>query len=155
MTEQEIKGEVQKFLNSGHVLSLATLDHNDPWICTVFYGTDSDMNLYILTSPDTVHGKGIKQSPSVSVNIYDSSQEITKSLVGLQAKGKAELVSNPVEAVKAFGIWLKFNPGAEKKISVDEIKKLKDSRMYKIKLSYVKYFNKVLFGKDRYGIINL
>lgn len=133
-------------------MSLATQSVNGPWVCTVYYGIDKDMNLYIVTDPNSIHGKNIAKNPKVAFNIFDSRQKIINNKVGLQGGGKCQKVTGVVNVLKGLVYWQKANPGAEKLITLETIKKFTDTRIFKITPSYLKFFNKDLYTPEEYGI---
>lgn len=73
-------------------MSLATYgDH--PWIASVYYSYDTNLHLYFLSSPETLHARHITNEPQVAVSIADSSQKISAAKIGLQMYGIAEQIT--------------------------------------------------------------
>jgi uncharacterized protein YhbP (UPF0306 family) len=110
------------------------------------------MNLYIVTDPNSIHGKNIAKNSKVAFNIFDSHQKIFKSKKGVQGSGKIEIVKGSVSIIKALLLWHKQNPGVEKAITIKEVKKFADTKVFKITPSYLKFFNKDLYTPEEYGI---
>ena len=149
---EKVRKEIQKFLNLNEVLTLAVSDKNQPWVCTLYYGIDKEMNFYTVTDDNSVHGKILSKNGKVAFNIFDSHQKITKPKKGVQGKGICTKVKGVVEVTKGLFLWHKANPGIEKNITVaDILKKLSDTKLYKITPTYLKFFNKVLYGSEEYG----
>ena len=114
-------------------MTLATQSALGPWACTVYYGLDPKMNLYIVTDPKTAHAKNFSRNSRVAFNIFDSRQKITKPKQGVQGTGQCEIVKGVLANTKALYLWHKQNPGIEKSITVKDIfKKLTDTKIYKI-----------------------
>jgi hypothetical protein len=65
------------------------------------------------------------------------------------------MVTDLAEVAKGLLMWHKANPGTESKITLEDIKKYKDTRLYKIQLNFAKYFNKDLYGSKRYSEITI
>lgn len=152
-TKVQIKGDIYKFIKSNGIMSLATSSRQGPWICTLYYGTDKDMNMYVVTDPNSSHGKVIPKNTKVAFNIFDSRQKITKPKKGVQGRGEIQIVKGVSGITKALYLWHIANPGIEKNISVKDIlKKITDTKIYKITPKYLKFFNKVLYSPDEYGI---
>ena len=148
----QIREDIFDFIKSNGVMTLATQSKDGPWVCTVYYGVDKNMNLYIVTDPHSIHGKDMTRNNKVAFNIYDSHQKITKPKKGVQGKGICTKVKGVVEVTKGLFLWHKANPGIEKNITVaDILKKLSDTKLYKITPTYLKFFNKVLYGSEEYG----
>lgn len=155
-TKSSVLKDIFKFVSGNGIMTLATSENNSPWVCTVYYGHDKDMNLYIVTDTASVHGKHLAKNPKVAFNIFDSHQKITKPKKGVQGKGVCKIVKNRVEIAKARLLWHKANPGIEAKITLkDLLKKLSDTKVYKITPTYLKFFNKELYGSEEYGIWKL
>lgn len=152
MKDAKVRQDIYNFIKTHGVMTLATSDNKSPWVCTVYYGLDNKMNLYIVTDPRSIHGKQIEKNDNVAFNIFDSHQKITKPKRGVQGKGKIKMVKNITEITKALYLWHKANPGIEKNITVkDVLKKLTDTKIYKITPTYMKFFNKVLYPETEYG----
>lgn len=154
--QKSVLSDIKKFVKENSVLTLAVAEKNKPWVCTLYYGTDNDLNLYIVTDPQSVHGKIIEKNNQISFNIFDSHQKITKPTKGLQGRGTISHVKGVLNTSKALLIWHKANPGIEKDITVEDILlKLSENKVYIVKPTYLKYFNKVLYSPNRYGEITL
>ncbi|HAM96208.1 TPA: hypothetical protein DCP76_00160 [Patescibacteria group bacterium] len=148
----QIKQDITEYINNHGIMSLSTQYSEGPWICTVYYGLDDDMNFYIVTDPNSIHGKAMEKDNRVAFSIFDSNQKITDSLKGIQGSGVIEIIKNPITIAKALLLWHKRNPGIENAITLEDIKKLTDTKVFKITPTYFKFFNKELYGDDEYGI---
>ena len=124
----------------------------DTWVATVYYGTDEGTNFYVVTDPNSKHGKQIEQNPRVAFSIFDSRTKITQNKKGIQGQGICNLVKSPAEILKGLTLWHKANPGKEGRITIDMIKKALDTKLYKIEPTLLKFFNKELYGESEYGI---
>lgn len=142
--------EITSFIKDNGIMTLAVSD-TEPWVCTVYYGTDEDLTFYLLTDPNSIHGKTLVKNPKVAFNIYDSHTKITESKRGVQGRGVCTRVSGLNELTRGLMIWHKANPGIETKITLEDVKKVKDTKIYKITPTYLKFFNKDLYGKNEYG----
>jgi uncharacterized protein YhbP (UPF0306 family) len=151
-TNDQIKNDIFKFIKANGIMTLGTSYSNKPWLCTVYYGVDKDMNLYIVTDPNSIHGKNISKNPNVAFNIFDSRQKIFKSKKGVQGFGTIEILKGIPAITKALYLWHKQNPGVEKAITIKEVKKFADTKVWKITPKYMKFFNKVLYSPQEYGI---
>jgi len=148
----QIREDIFDFIKSNGVMTLATQSKDGPWVCTVYYGVDKNMNLYIVTDPHSIHGKDMTRNNKVAFNIYDSHQKITKPKKGVQGSGTIEIVKGILNVTKALALWHKQNPGVEKNITIKEVKKIADTKVWKIMPKYLKFFNKKLYPPDAYGI---
>lgn len=152
----QIREEIFQFLKANGILSLAVASDNTPWLCTLYYGIDDWMNLYVVTDPNNNHGKIMTRNPKVAFNIFDSGQKITEPKKGLQGRGKIAIVKEPKSVTRALGLWHKANPGVEEMITAKHIlDENSDTKIFKITPTYLKYFNKQFYGKKEYGILDL
>ena len=137
-------------------MSLATADKNKPYVCTVYFATDKNLNFYFVSPPAALHCKNIAKNKYVSCAIYNSSQKVSSQKEGLQFNGAAKVITKVSETKKALALWNKANPGAEKYINCDNmVKKVITSKMYKIKPQVIKYFNEALYGDKESEIFKI
>ena len=87
---------IKEGFDKQRVMQLATIGENGPWICTVHFVADEEMNLYWLSLPSRRHSQELAIDPRVAVTVVVK-PEIP--VVGIQAEGMAEEVQNP-EALK-------------------------------------------------------
>ena len=153
-SEQVFK-DISSFLHTHGIMTLATIENGKPWTCTVYYGVDKELNLYIVTNPKTRHGKNFKLNPNVAFAIFDSSTKVTDSKKGVQGQGVCELVSSLGEIAKGLALWHGANPGIEGRITLEVVKKIADAKVFKIKPSYIKFFDKDLYGKKEFDAVEL
>lgn len=112
-----------------------------PWIATVYYTFDEDLNIYFLSAPRTLHVKQILKNPQVAVSVADSGQDINKPKRGLQLSGTAEQISG-IEKVKyALQLW-KTNLGV---VDPSLTYKAAVGSMFKIIPKKIKLFDQELF----------
>ena len=142
-----LKSELTKYLKSQHLITLATFDKK-AWVCTVYFVTDSDLNFYFVSSPKSKHCKDIDRNNKVAIAVYDSHIKNSDKKAGMQLQGRASQIKNWKKTEKILKMWNKKNPGMEKVISVEKMKKGEvSSRVYQVKPTYIKYFNQLL-GED-------
>ena len=77
------KKHILEYLKQHNLMQLATYGESHPWIASVYYSFDQDLNLYFLSSPKTIHCKQIKEKSQVSVAITNSSESISGDKKGL------------------------------------------------------------------------
>jgi uncharacterized protein YhbP (UPF0306 family) len=136
-------------LKDNELLTLATVDEDQPCACTAYYAFDGRFNLYLWTGKDTHHVNNIKADARVAVNIFDSHQKWGSFLRGMQAFGTASTV-NDIELVKAGLLYMRRYPKVIKfvKSPRDFHAKLFGSRLYKIRLERIKVLDEKTFGKE-------
>lgn len=146
---------IKKYLSTHIQFALAT-NGDHPWIATMYYGIDDDLNIYFLTSPDTIHAQALKQNPLVSAVIADSPQKPDSKKIGIQLYGSAGEIEGE-EAIKAgFEIWCRVLKVSDPKYSYDGIKSGDlHYRLYKLVPKKIKYYNEELWDEGDEKIIDL
>ena len=92
--------EIDAFLFSHHVISLATCVETRPWVASLFYAFDQpSRRLYYFTDPKTRHGANSLINPCVGVTIAPPERDITK-IAGLQMTAQTYLLDGQ-EAAEA------------------------------------------------------
>lgn len=143
MTNVLTKELISNFLTNHKLMAVATFG-DFPWIATVYYTFDRDLNLYFLSSPTTLHVKQILQNPNVSVAIAGSHQSIQKPKRGLQISGIAEQIFGIDKIKRALQLW-KSNLGVvDSKLTYRAVK----SSMFRITPKRVKLFDQELFKAE-------
>lgn len=101
-----IDPDIVAFLNNNHIAVLATASpqSGSPHAATVFYTTDSSMNIYFLTKQDTTKSKNLQANPQAALVVYDA-----PTLRTAQITAQAEPIKNPAIAQKALGIMSKYS----------------------------------------------
>src|SRR3989344_2409026 len=148
MLKSSDKRELIRFLNKNNLMTLAT-GAPKPWVCTVYFVTDSNLNFYFVSSPKSKHCRDIEKNRNVAVAIYDSHTKNSDKKAGIQMQGSASLVKSWKDTEKYLKMWNKKNPGKEKVITVENMKKPGfGARIYRITPTLIKFFNHMLFGKE-------
>lgn len=94
------------------MMQVATVKNSQPWICTLYYVSDTDNNLYWISKPDTRHSKEIENHPKVAVAIPVKFESL--SVVGLQIEGNAQVVKNTSEIKRIARLYTdKFSRGED------------------------------------------
>ena len=92
---------VMAFLGAHHVLTLATLDADGPGAAALFYAADTAMVLYVLSDPDTRHGRALALDARVAATIQSETMDWT-AIMGLQLRGTARQVAEDHEARRLY-----------------------------------------------------
>lgn len=150
----EVLSEIKDYLSTHIQFALAT-NGDHPWIATMYYGMDDDLNIYFLTSPDTIHAKGLKQNPLVSAVIADSPQKPDSKKIGLQLYGHASEIEGEEGIKAAFKIWCGVLKVTDPKYSYDGIVSGGlHYRIYKLVPKKIKYYNEELWDEGDEKVID-
>lgn len=141
------KEQVKNFLVQHKQMVIATYgDH--PWIATVYYSFDDDLNLYFLSSPSTLHAKHIAQNNNVAVAI-SKEQKISSRKQGLQLHGYAQQITKADLVKHALRHWKDSLSVIDPELSYENmLKKVVKGRMYKIVPKKIKLFHEGLFDVE-------
>lgn len=155
MEQHVLLSHIKQFLNDHFQMVIATVGEH-PWIATVYYTTDSEMNLYFLSDPTTIHCHQIAENPAVAVSIADAPQAPAGDKVGLSIYGEAEQVSGKNRIIHALNLWKNSLGVTSEKYSYEGmLQKAITGRMYKITPKKMKFFNTNLYEEEEVPLIEL
>ncbi|GIK84140.1 MAG: hypothetical protein BroJett025_07620 [Patescibacteria group bacterium] len=156
MLEEKHRGLIKKYLTDKYQMVLATSGAEYPWIATLYFSFDDELNLYFLSSPNTLHCKQIDENQKVAVAIADSPQNPTSNKKGLQIFGVAQQISGKHKITHALNLWKKTLGVTSTEYSYEGMtKKLISGRMYKIIPKKIKFFNEELWEEGKEVTIEL
>jgi uncharacterized protein YhbP (UPF0306 family) len=92
---------VAAFLADHHVLTLATMDADGPAAAALFYAAAGPGILYVLSDPETRHGRALARDDRVAVTIQAETMDWT-AITGLQLRGTARLLGKDDEARRLY-----------------------------------------------------
>jgi uncharacterized protein YhbP (UPF0306 family) len=87
-----VEEAIRAYLPEGRLMQLATSRDTKPWISTVYFVHDDDLNLYWLSFPTRRHSQEIADNPSSAAAIAIKHDQ---PVIGIQAEGRAETVEDP------------------------------------------------------------
>jgi uncharacterized protein YhbP (UPF0306 family) len=110
-SQMEPKDLIKKYLSKSRMMQIATVDNGQPWICTVYYVEDEDLNLYWLSLPARRHSEEIAKQSKVAVAIP---VKFDKPVTGIQAEGIAEVVKAKEEVAEVMKLYVaKYDSGKQ------------------------------------------
>jgi len=149
------KKYIKDFLQANFQMVIATYGQH-PWIATVYYSLDKDLNIYFLRDPDTIHCRQIAKNPEVALSIADSPQKPAGKKKGLQIYGLAEQISGMHKIVHSLNLWRKtLGVTGDKYTYQGMMKKAIKGRMYKVTPKKIKFFNEELWEEGKEPLIEL
>ena len=143
-----LKEIIKDYLKEAKLMQVATARKNKPWVATVWYVHDEDMNLYFISRRKRRHSLEIKANPNVAGAIvkphYKGSGE---KVIGLQFEGLAkEATGEQLETARK--LYMEKYENAEN----IPIEKLKDPKFmvtfYVLKPKIIALFDEINFPKD-------
>ena len=137
---------IRQYLDEAKLMQLATASDGQPWVCTVWFAADEDLNIYWFSSTTRRHSKEVKGSPRVAAAIAlpQSPQDQPR---GLQLQGVAEEVNDEAEVAKAKSL---FTVRIFDEQTIDSLinHRGKPHKFYKIKPSLFVLFDAVNFPDE-------
>lgn len=89
---------VKQHLPKINVMQLATSLNDQPWVCTVHYCSDEDLNLYWISRTDRYHSEQIKQNPQAAATILVHENTPDEDyVIGISIFGNVELIGEAVD----------------------------------------------------------
>lgn len=92
---------LNEYLENCSTMQLATVDNDQPWVCTVRFVTDDQNNIYWASVPGRRHSKEIKKHSKVAcaIVVHDI---IDEPVIGIQIEGTVqEEESSPTKRIIA------------------------------------------------------
>lgn len=110
MTNQA-KQIVKEYIPRQRMMQIATVRGDQPWICTVYFVQDDQLNLYWLSLPERRHSQEIATHNKVAVTVP---LKTDKPVMGLQATGVANAVSDIEEIERVMRVYVqKYGSGKD------------------------------------------
>lgn len=149
------KENVLDYLKKRRLMSIATYS-DKPWIATVYYVTDDDLNLYFLSDPTSQHARDFVKNNKVACAIFDSDQKATDKKVGIQLWGEVSAIKSLEKINWMLKIWHEVNPGLEDVLTLESMKKrVINAKVYKVLPKKIKFFNEKLYGPEGVKVFQL
>lgn len=129
MNQEEIRERILDILRKGHLIHLATIDDDGPWVSDLVFVHDDDLNIYWQSHEDYRHSKAILKNQRVagSITISNKSKEPNECIqiagIGSKIDGEVyeltvkdltkrnhELVPEGTQHLADGWSWYKFTP---------------------------------------------
>lgn len=157
----ELKILITEYLKNKRVMQLATCVDNQPWVCSVHYCIDENLNFYWLSKDYRRHSEEIAQNnkAAITVKIQEDTPQ-ADYVIGISAEGKASLLHRKEvkKAIKLFNSKFGLKPSTQKAL----IQGSSPEIFYKLKPSAIVLFDNKTFPDNprqeveynvlRYGI---
>lgn len=97
---------IAAFLKKNHIAVLATANKETavPSAATIYYATDSQMNIFFITKEKTIKHINLFSNPQASIAVYEADTQTTA-----QISGPVSVVSDPNMLEKALKIMSKYS----------------------------------------------
>lgn len=150
--DSALNESISGILNATKLLSMATVRMDGTaHINNAYFAFDEALRLFIITDPQSVHGRNLATNHSVAVTVSDSNQEFWTPLRGLQLCGTCQqtsLLGLPHALTCFLGRFPVF--GELVRGPADFAAKALDVRLHTITVERLKLFDEPAFGEEVY-----
>lgn len=148
-----LKSLIKDYLNIAKLMQLATSLENQPWVCNVWFASDSNLNIYYFSSITRRHSKEVLKNNKVAGAIA-LPHTPDDSPRGLQFQGVVEVLGKQADIDKAISVYAGriFSRGKIKEFMEH---KEKPHRFYRIKPTQFILFDVVNFPDNSRQEYNL
>ena len=89
---------IRKYLPTIHVMQLATSVQDQPWVCTVHYYTDKDLNFYWISTPGRRHSREIERNQKVAATVMVHQNNPAENyIIGISVEGTVEFLGQEID----------------------------------------------------------
>ena len=138
---------IEEYLKEARLMQLATSVNNQPWVCSVWFAPDKELNIYWISSETRRHSQEVLKNNRVARAIVLPQTPQDKPR-GLQFQGVAEELSGRKEILNAIALYVGRGIFSKEKV----LQFMKDSetphRFYRIKPTQFVLFDAVHFPNN-------
>ena len=135
---------IEDYLKKAKLMQLASASDNQPWVCSVWFAADSDLNIYWFSSTSRRHSEEVMKNQKVAAAVVlpHAPKDPPK---GLQLQGIAEVLTDQKDIDKAISAYRDriFPMKTIKRLMQDEEN---PHKFYRIKPTQFVLFDAVNFG---------
>lgn len=144
---------IEDYLKEAKLMQLATSVGDQPWICSVWFAADSDLNIYFFSSLTRRHSQEITKNNKVAGAMV-LPQTPADPPRGLQFQGTVEMLESQEDIDKAISVY------ADRIFSKEKIEEFmnneeKPHKFYKVTVSQFVLFDGVNFPDNSRQTLDL
>ncbi len=97
---RDLKRLITEYMSQQKLMQLATVSDGQPWVCSVWFSFDNDLNIYFFSAINRQHSLEIEKDNRVAgaMALPQTPQDVPR---GLQFKGTAAKLTDKTEIAKA------------------------------------------------------
>ncbi len=139
--ESKLRDLIANYLKEAKLMQLATSVNGQPWVCSVWFAADRNLNIYWFSSATRRHSEEVAENPKVAgaIALPQTPKDTPR---GVQFQGIAELLTRKTDIAKAVLAY------AGRVFTIDKIGDLiknKNHHFYRIKPTKFVLFDAVNF----------
>src|SRR3990167_10572859 len=104
MTKPNIRQLIKDYLRKAKLMQLATSVNGQPWVCSVWFASDEDLNIYWFSSTTRRHSGEILKNKKVAAAIV-LPHTPSDPPRGLQLQGSAQMLTKKPDIDKAISVY--------------------------------------------------
>jgi uncharacterized protein YhbP (UPF0306 family) len=147
-----IEESIKAYVGQANIMQLGTSENDQPWICTLHFYSDADLNFYWCSTTDRRHSKELAHNSKAAcyVLVHENTPE-EDYVIGISVEGKAELVHGGEVAAAVKGYVEKLGKDEATLQSILSGKK----PFYRLKAEQIVLFNNKDFPENPRQVIRL
>jgi uncharacterized protein YhbP (UPF0306 family) len=152
----QVADSLADILEMNTLCTIATINQDgSPYSCTLYFAPNENLDLYVLTSPASRHGRNLAVNPNAAATIYKSDQPWGEPHCGIQLTGSCCQINDQLMET-AFEIYSSRFPRMLElaRSWADIIAKL-ESRLYMIEPSFIRIIDEPRYGSETSFTIQL
>ncbi|MBA3724117.1 MAG: pyridoxamine 5'-phosphate oxidase family protein [Candidatus Levybacteria bacterium] len=143
----DLKKLIKEYMAKTRVMQLATCVNNRPWVCSIHFYADDQLNIYWISAPTRRHSEDIQQNAKVAatMNIHeDTAQE--PYVIGLTAEGEATVLTD--KEVERIGKQYIEKLSKDRSMLEDILSGKINRKFYRLKVTKFVLFDTNIFPAD-------
>lgn len=153
MAEPDLRKLVKDYLSEAKLMQLSTAIDNQPWVASVWFAADRDLNIYWFSATNRRHSQEVVKNNKIAAAIVLPHTPADPPR-GLQLQGVAEIVSNPKDLAIATLLFTK-RIFSKRQIADFMALKYKPHKFFKIKPTQFVLFDVVSYPENSRQELNL
>lgn len=148
-TEVDLRSLIEEILRDSREMVLATSDGLNPWVATLVFGHDENLNLYWMSQDNVRHSRELTKNPKVAA-VVNKQPTDGKSDKGLQIEGHASKLTTEEEIGAAREFLAKRGGDLPLPTSPEEAEPITpNTSWYIVKPTKIYVYYMPLFGYER------
>jgi uncharacterized protein YhbP (UPF0306 family) len=131
----------KRYLSKALIMQLATSRGGQSWICNLHFINDKNSNIYWLSQTRRRHSEDIKTNSNIAIAVVVRPD---KPLVGVQAEGVGEIVTN-VDELKTVMTSYVERHGTDKSFAESIVAGTNEHRLYKFTPRFFSLYDEINF----------
>lgn len=153
--EEQLRKYILEYLDTGKtkMIQVATTVNDQPWICTMYYAYDDDLNIYWASKESRRHSQEMAANNQVAAAIAYDQQPPSETHQGLQISGTVQMLEGNefMAGLDLYALQLGSDPEW-----IGKIKSGEDAhRIYKLTPKTIVLFDDINFPENSRQEINL